>query len=71
MVRFTPAAGARVVAAQATGSRRAVVHTLLADVVTCQAERERHRALATAHPDGPFAASLAARRGPGVAAWGP
>ena len=63
LIRFTPASAARVVAAQATGSRRTEVHTLLADVVTCDAQRERHRALATAHPDGPFARSLAAAAG--------
>jgi len=62
-IRFTPSSGARVVAAQASGARRYAVHTQLADVVTFQAERDRHLALATSHPDGQFATSLAAAAG--------
>lgn len=58
-VRFTPTSAARVVRLDTTAAHRARVHTALADVVTCPAERDRHLALADAHPDADLAASLA------------
>lgn len=58
-VRFTPATAARVVRLDTTAAHRARVHTALAEVVTCPAERDRHLALADAHPDADLAASLA------------
>lgn len=57
-IRFTPPDAATVVAHSVPAARRSRVHLDLAEVATFSAEAERHRALASADPDGEVARSL-------------
>ncbi|RLK53824.1 helix-turn-helix transcriptional regulator [Actinokineospora cianjurensis] len=57
-IRFTPPAAASLIADLADGDYRAAAHTRLAEVVTSDADRERHRALASEDPDAAVARSL-------------
>ncbi|GAA3007170.1 helix-turn-helix transcriptional regulator [Actinokineospora diospyrosa] len=57
-IRFTPPAAATLIADLANAEDRAAAHTDLAAAVTFDADRERHRALASADPGAAVARSL-------------
>ncbi|CRK60818.1 putative transcriptional regulator [Alloactinosynnema sp. L-07] len=57
-IRFTPPDAALVVAHGVSATRRSAVHLALAGAVTFAAEADRHRALASADPDGEMAKAL-------------
>ncbi|GAA3042451.1 helix-turn-helix transcriptional regulator [Actinokineospora globicatena] len=57
-IRFTPPAAATMIADLADAGYRAAAHTTLAEVVSSDADRERHRALASADPDAATARAL-------------
>lgn len=60
MVRFTPAALATVLAEDTSPDRCAATHSALASAAADPAERARHAALASTHPDAEVARSLVA-----------
>ncbi|GLZ41888.1 LuxR family transcriptional regulator [Actinokineospora sp. NBRC 105648] len=59
-IRFTPPGAATMITELADAAQRETAHTLLAEAVTFDADRERHRALASADPSAAAARSLVA-----------